>query len=253
MSSATPVIRRTAFTSVKPNMPRNVGVKQTIQANFVINAAPYSPSKQTNVSKVEEANLFKIDAAPYSPKPKAFALKAQPFVSKKQVTYSIEELIQLREKSKPFMLPFDVKAALSEKSAAPYMTPCKTSTMKETDPTRLSQRAKQIGFGKSSDGYKHYIDLIPKNERSREDPMTPEVDQVCSKRSWDGQVTKWRRMLHAFDDIENKSQLNEVRKKLVVIYATPNKSKVSQTEPVLRSRVSHIQNYIPRSLTFDDN
>jgi len=31
------------------------------------------------------------------------------------------------------------------------------------------------------------------------DPITPDVRQVCSKRAFDGQVKKWRRMLHAYD------------------------------------------------------
>jgi histone RNA hairpin-binding protein len=30
-------------------------------------------------------------------------------------------------------------------------------------------------------------------------PQTPDIKQVCSKRSWDGQVKKWRRRLHEFD------------------------------------------------------
>eukprot|EP00959_Pyramimonas_sp_CCMP1952_P102344 2141001-Pyramimonas_sp.AAC.1 len=30
-------------------------------------------------------------------------------------------------------------------------------------------------------------------------PVTPDVRQICSKRSWDGQVKKWRRALHEWD------------------------------------------------------
>lgn len=29
--------------------------------------------------------------------------------------------------------------------------------------------------------------------------MTPDPFQVCSKRSWDGQIRKWRRLLHKYD------------------------------------------------------
>ena len=29
--------------------------------------------------------------------------------------------------------------------------------------------------------------------------MTPDPYQVCSKRSWDGQIRKWRRLLHKYD------------------------------------------------------
>ena len=34
------------------------------------------------------------------------------------------------------------------------------------------------------------------------DPMTPDIHAPCSKRAFDGQVRKWRRMLHAWDPEE---------------------------------------------------
>ena len=40
---------------------------------------------------------------------------------------------------------------------------------------------------------------VPKGSRRRGDPWTPNKHQVCSKRSWDGQVRKWRRALHKYD------------------------------------------------------
>jgi hypothetical protein len=33
----------------------------------------------------------------------------------------------------------------------------------------------------------------------------PDAHQVCSKRSWDGQVRRWRRLLHLFDPPEMTS------------------------------------------------
>ena len=38
------------------------------------------------------------------------------------------------------------------------------------------------------------------------DPVTPDVHQVCSKRAFDGQVRKWRRMLHAWDPPEGEEE-----------------------------------------------
>lgn len=38
--------------------------------------------------------------------------------------------------------------------------------------------------------------------RPKTAPWTPDKTQVCSKRSWDGQLCKWRRQLHAFDGDE---------------------------------------------------
>lgn len=69
----------------------------------------------------------------------------------------------------------------------------------ETNATRLTQRQKQINFGKATVGYKRYISLVRVEDRTRKDPQTPDKYQVCSKRSWDGQVIKWRRQLHLYD------------------------------------------------------
>ena len=53
-----------------------------------------------------------------------------------------------------------------------------------------------------------FLDLLaPRRERRRckdgglipIDPITPDIRQVCSKRAFDGQVRKWRRMLHHYD------------------------------------------------------
>ena len=43
---------------------------------------------------------------------------------------------------------------------------------------------------------------MPRSSRKRSDPWTPNKNQVCSKRSWDGQIRKWRRALHRFDPNE---------------------------------------------------
>ncbi|KAH9315406.1 hypothetical protein KI387_024033 [Taxus chinensis] len=71
--------------------------------------------------------------------------------------------------------------------------------LQETDPHKLTQRQKQIDYGKNTLGYERYLELVPRNRRLKGDPQTPEIKQVCSKRSWDGQVKKWRRRLHEFD------------------------------------------------------
>eukprot|EP01018_Ginkgo_biloba_P035491 Gb_20984 [translate_table: standard] len=102
----------------------------------------------------------------------------------------------------------------------------------ETDPHKLSQRQKQIDYGKNTLGYERYIEIVPRlwrpvsvevfivyflntyedriccrfwNQRKRYHPQTPDIKQVCSKRSWDGQVKKWRRLLHEFDPPVNEN------------------------------------------------
>lgn len=80
----------------------------------------------------------------------------------------------------------------------------------ENDVHRLSQRHKQIEFGKNTLGYERYIELIPRLKRKSKDPHTPNPKQVCSKRSWDGQIRKWRRLLHNYDPpVEDGEEMAE--------------------------------------------
>ncbi|KAK9836308.1 hypothetical protein WJX81_004102 [Elliptochloris bilobata] len=80
------------------------------------------------------------------------------------------------------------------------------SALAEIDAGRLAQRQKQIDYGKNTLGYVNYLKAVPRERRRcrREglipiDPITPDVRQVCSKRAFDGQIRKWRRMLHEYD------------------------------------------------------
>jgi histone RNA hairpin-binding protein len=73
---------------------------------------------------------------------------------------------------------------------------------RETDPSRLKQRLKQITWGKNTLGYDRYTALVPRCERRRDDtttPTTPDHTRVLAKRRWDGLVSAWRRALHAYD------------------------------------------------------
>jgi len=76
----------------------------------------------------------------------------------------------------------------------------KKEKAKETDERRLAARQKQIDIGVNTPGYRRYLEEV--DERKKGDPKTPDKYQVCSKRSWDGQVRKWRRQLHQYDPDE---------------------------------------------------
>eukprot|EP00727_Mastigamoeba_balamuthi_P000088 m51a1_g10076 hypothetical protein (324) ;mRNA; r:39525-40967 len=85
--------------------------------------------------------------------------------------------------------------APATRSLARFRQPRET----EKDEKRLSQRQKQIDYGKNTLGYARYLAEVPREKRTREQPWTPDKAQMCSKRSWDGQIRKWRRMLHQWD------------------------------------------------------
>jgi len=67
----------------------------------------------------------------------------------------------------------------------------------ETNKRRLETRQRQIDIGMNTPGYQRFIQLVPHPTKGH--PQIPNKLQVCSKRSWDGQIRKWRRMLHLYD------------------------------------------------------
>ena len=48
-----------------------------------------------------------------------------------------------------------------------------------------------------------------RNERTSEDPWTPDKYQQCSTRSWQGQMKIWRRRLHMWDPEEQADGIED--------------------------------------------
>lgn len=44
-----------------------------------------------------------------------------------------------------------------------------------------------------------WLNLFHREQRTKEDPNTPDKFQMCSTRSWVGQIKNWRRKLHVWD------------------------------------------------------
>jgi hypothetical protein len=71
---------------------------------------------------------------------------------------------------------------------------------KESNPNRLRARQNQIEKGYNTEGYRRYTEAVPKDERQKGNdlhPVTPDIHQTCSKRSFDGQVRSFRQFTYA--------------------------------------------------------
>ncbi|KAL7719270.1 Histone RNA hairpin-binding protein RNA-binding domain-containing protein [Entamoeba marina] len=118
---------------------------------------------------------------------------------------------------------------------------------------RKEARQKQITFGKNTIEYKNYIALIPYEDRISTDPKTPDIGICCSKRRWDFEVRKWRRALHAFDDVHDKNQINEARKYAVLLeneHDPKNSGNIKQYQGIITSRLTNQTKCEP--LDFDE-
>ena len=95
---------------------------------------------------------------------------------------------------------------------------------KETDPRRLSQRRKEIAYGKNTLGYERYLRMVPKEKRRhpRDHPPTPDPTRKYSKRQFDGIVRAWRRKLHDWDPPKSEQGLGPaVAPMIPTLAATP--------------------------------
>jgi hypothetical protein len=134
---------------------------------------------------------------PYQPTNQSIAAPLQPFedlLQGEELLISNEHEFE-EDQDFPVIFTPDRIIPLDIDTSSPHLS----AKPRETDSTRLSSRQKQLDIGKNTPGYRNYIEMVPKEAREKGHPRTPNKNQVCSKRSWDGQVRKWRRMLHFYD------------------------------------------------------
>jgi len=63
---------------------------------------------------------------------------------------------------------------------------------------RFNRREKQIQVGKNTEGYQGLMKFREKHGRNHGEPQTPRVAELSSKRQFDGRLSHWRILLHAF-------------------------------------------------------
>jgi histone RNA hairpin-binding protein len=185
-------IRKTWVTAVEGNIP--------------------FPSSSFNVSdyakETVSMQLMTCQSLPMPmsmPEPKAFASPTLqisyssgvdlPMTPARTVSSSSEPAVYLSPKS--LSSPFRSPTTPGNLRYSPSKSPARP--ISPLDEQRLGQRQKQIDYGYRTVGYLRYRLLVAKDQRKPEHPRTPKKTQGCSKRSWDGQLKKWRRDLHLWD------------------------------------------------------
>jgi len=116
------------------------------------------------------------------------------FSPARNLSIASEPAMYLSPKATPFRSPM---TSSSGSKYSPSKSPARP--ISPLDEQRLAQRQKQIDYGYRTVGYLRYRLLVTKDQRKPEHPRTPKKIQGCSKRSWDGQLKKWRRDLHLWD------------------------------------------------------
>jgi len=145
----------------------------------------------SNSNSVPKPDIKAFSTPISSPNPKALFYTSKPEFSARKSNY----LSPLSPKSTPFKSP----STSSGNKYSPSKSPHSPLPFSPLDEQRFMQRQKQIDYGYRTVGYLRYRLLIGKDQRRPEHPRTPKKTQGCSKRSWDGQLKKWRRDLHLWD------------------------------------------------------
>ncbi|VDM16884.1 unnamed protein product [Hydatigera taeniaeformis] len=69
--------------------------------------------------------------------------------------------------------------------------------------SELLRRQRDIDVGKTTAKYAEYILKVPKPEREKHHPRTPNKFRIVSRRGWDGMIKKWRRDIHNYENLNS--------------------------------------------------
>eukprot|EP01125_Pyxidicula_operculata_P005098 TRINITY_DN1866_c0_g1_i1.p1 TRINITY_DN1866_c0_g1~~TRINITY_DN1866_c0_g1_i1.p1 ORF type:complete len:636 (-),score=218.51 TRINITY_DN1866_c0_g1_i1:2526-4433(-) len=181
--------------AVAPKQVTNVVEQKTVS----VAPAPSTPQQQTpKYSASLLATPKAQQAVPVTPSTPVEPAKIQtPEQQQSPPPATTTSVVSTPVSSPAPVEPVSATAASTEDNADPDAKAKRTPS--PLDDHRIAQRQKQIMYGYHTVGYLRYRLLVPKERRTADHPRTPKKEQGCSKRSWDGQLKKWRRDLHRWD------------------------------------------------------
>jgi hypothetical protein len=184
-------------------VPRGFGstVKSPIRKTWVaaVDGSDSAPTFQAVVSSLPTPELKAFSTPVASPNPKTLFSKNgnEPVTPGNHVTFNESVYLSPRSPRSVTGTPFKSPGGTIYSPSKSPRSPARP--ISPLDEQRLAQRQKQIDYGYRTVGYLRYRLLVAKDQRKPEHPRTPKKTQGCSKRSWDGQLKKWRRDLHLWD------------------------------------------------------
>jgi len=185
MSNKSPVTRKTWVAAVESNRLPLVSSQEALELVSDSLLMPDPMSFTTPIS---------------SPNPKTPISKSLPYEANSPTSSNTQTEGSYLSPKSASATPFNCASSPRGLRYTPSKSPrSPIRPISPLDEQRLAQRQKQIDYGYRTVGYLRYRLLVAKDHRKPDHPRTPKKTQGCSKRSWDGQLKKWRRDLHLWD------------------------------------------------------
>jgi hypothetical protein len=163
--------------------PRNYSTESPFQRNYRVrsrfssplNITPHNAKSIPAISKDEEVPAFIKEITQSTSATQETSPTSTPVMKRAKNEKATRTPAGDKSDADLAMTPNALKLEWKKKKEKP----------RESDPKRLRARQKQIDIGMNTVGYQRYLESTPVENRTL---RIPDIHQVCSKRSWDGQV-----------------------------------------------------------------
>ncbi|GMH74776.1 hypothetical protein TL16_g06553 [Triparma laevis f. inornata] len=140
--------------------------------------------------------------------------------------------------------------------------PSQTSIFGSLDPlkddSKITNRTKQISYGKNTLSYDRYLESTPIETRKLSDPWTPDAKADIPNRRWKGMVGEWKRRLHVWDPqgYESKEKVKEKKERKEekgVVDPTLEFEREEEKEEIGEDLYEENENELPKFEEFEED